>query len=187
MRRWLLDLHLYLGLLCLPYVVVFGVSSILLNHGVRSEAQTRWQRTIAVPPEGKGFARAEAARDALELWGGVLAHTVREGDDGALRFKLIRPGRAYQIVVAADGEASVVETNTGVLGVVSALHAYHDARSSFWGFTWALYTELAVAALLFAIASGTWLVWPRASGRALELAAGLAGALATAALAVAIW
>jgi hypothetical protein len=187
MRRWLLDLHLYLGLLCLPYVVVFGVSSILLNHGIEREARRAWSTQIAplvgVAPEQQ----AEAARGALGLSGHVLPHTLKPGDDGSLAFRLIRPGRSYDVAVSAGGEARVRERDGGPLGVVSALHGFSVARGALFERSWSLYTELATAALLFSIASGLGLFLPRPNGRALGLGAGVLGTLAAAALAAAIW
>jgi hypothetical protein len=187
MRRWLLDLHLYLGLLCLPYVVVFGVSSILLNHDIRREASARWSAQLAPLAEAPPAQQASAAQRALGLTGNVLPHTVKASESGSLEFKLIRPGRSYQVAVAADGEASVLETSGGVLGIVRDLHGLSDIKSSRWSFGWAVFTELASAVLLFSIVSGALLVLPRPSERALSLSAGALGLAAVVALAAAIW
>ena len=187
MRRWLLDLHLYLGLLCLPYIVVFGVSSILLNHGVRNEATTQWQREIAAPKAPHDKARAAATLAALGLSGSVLAHTVKRDDAGALQFKAIRPGRSYQVELRTSGAARVRESSGGVLGALRDLHGLHDTQSSRWSLSWALYTELATAALLFSIASGAYLIWPRRGERAFGLGAGALGLAAAALLAAVIW
>lgn len=187
MRRWLLDLHLYLGLLCLPYVVVFGVSSILLNHGVRSETTTEWQREIAAPSAESDSARATATLDALALTGSVQAHTVKRDGAGGLRFKAIRPGRSYQVELAASGQVSVRETGGGMLEISRDLHGLHDTQSSRWSLSWALYTELATAVLLFSIASGVVLIWPRRGERAFGLGAGALGLAAVALMAAAIW
>ncbi len=187
MRRWLLDLHLYLGLLCLPYLVVFGVSSILLNHGLHSETHSNWQREIAQPAAGSPGEQAAAVRDALGLSGSVLAHTVKRDAAGTLRFKAIRPGRSYQVELAASGLARVQEANGGVTGMLRDLHGLHDTQSSRWSLSWALYTELATAVLLFSIASGVILIWPRRRERALGFGAGALGLAGVLALAVAIW
>jgi hypothetical protein len=187
MRRWLLDLHLYLGLLCLPYVVVFGISSILLNHRVERVTQSEWSERIAPLAEAPAARQAEAAIAALGLRASALGHTLKHDAAGALSFRAIRTGRSYQVTVGADGAARVVERHGGVLGAINGLHGMHDREPSWWHFGWSLYTELATGVLLFAIASGVLLVLPRPSGRALALGAGALGSVALAALGAAIW
>lgn len=187
MRRWLLDLHLYLGLICLPYVVLFGVSSLLLNHGLQRETTSEWSAQLAPLGDSEPSAQAAAALRALDLRGGVLAHTLKRGDSGELAFRAIRPGRSYQVAVAANGAVRVVERDSGVLGVVRDLHGASDTQGAVWNLGWALYTELATAVLLFSIVSGALLVLPRPSERAIALGSGALGILAIGVLAAAIW
>ena len=68
-----------------------------------------------------------------------------------------------------------------------ALHGLHDTQSSRWSLSWALYTELTTAVLLFSIASGVVLIWPRRGERAFGLGAGALGLAAVSLMAVAIW
>jgi hypothetical protein len=187
MRRWLLDLHLYLGLLCLPYVVVFGLSSILLNHGLQRATKTEWSAQIAPPADAAPAQRAAEVLHALALTGNVLPHTLKSTDGGALAFQALRPGRSYQVEFAPSGAVRVAERDGGVLGIVRALHGLHDTQSSRWMLGWALYTELTTAMLLFSIASGVLMVLQRMSGRALALGAGALGTAAAVALGAAIW
>lgn len=188
MRRWLLDLHLYLGLACLPYSIVFGVSSLLLNHEIERSERSHWEQRVASPlPATDDYARANALRDALDLRGGVLAHTVRRGAGGELEFKLIAPGRVYEFALGADDVARVDETDGGVIGVVRELHGRGGLEASAWGPSWALYTELTTFALMFAIGSGLWLFWPRRGKRWLGVGATALGLAAVAFAAVGIW
>jgi hypothetical protein len=187
MRRWLFDLHLYLGLLCLPYLVVFGVSSILLNHDLRNETTTEWQREIAAPSAESDTAQSAATLEALALTGSVLAHTVKRDEAGGLHFEASRPGRRYQVELLASGQARVRESRGGVLGISRGLHGHRDTQSSLWSLSWALYTELATAVLLFSIASGVVLIWPRRGERAFGLGFGALGLAAVALMAAAIW
>lgn len=50
MRKWILRLHLYGGLLCSSYLVLFGVSSLLFNHRVSfaepGEQTVSWERDV---------------------------------------------------------------------------------------------------------------------------------------------
>jgi hypothetical protein len=187
MRRWLLDIHLYLGLFCLPYVVVFGVSSLLMNHDVARTSRSEWTAQIAPLAPGELGAQAAAALDALDLVANALPHTLARGEAGELAFRAIRPGRTYQVAVDAAGVVTVSERNEGVLGVLRGLHGASDPRLSLWSFGWAVYTELTTAMLVFSLASGLYLFVPRPSGRALGLGLGALGVAVCGAAAAVIW
>ncbi len=68
-RRWLLNLHLYGGLVTCWYLVIFGVSSLHFNHrGLLPEARgarVRWERALEVPEVADNLKLAEAVRDRL--------------------------------------------------------------------------------------------------------------------------
>jgi hypothetical protein len=187
MRRWLLDLHLYLGLLCLPYVVVFGVSSILMNHRIQFTTKSEWQARVA--PLGAEAPEVEADRvwHALDRSGKVKRSTVKLGGEAELRFEANRPGRRYQVVASSGGRVSVVETHRGVVGMLKMLHGFYDTRASLWFLGWTVYTELTTVALVGSILSGAILALQRASSRSLALWTGGLGVAAAGALVAGIW
>ena len=82
---------------------------------------------------------------------------------------------------------ATAEADSGVLGVIRDLHGMHDTQGSLFSLSWALYTELVTAVLLFSIASGVLLILPRPRGRVLGLGAGALGLVGCVALAAAIW
>jgi hypothetical protein len=188
MRRWLVDLHLYLGLFSLPYVVLFGVSSILLNHDFRSEARVvRWERTISVPRAGAPLERARAVRDALGLHGLVHERQVRQAEGGALRFRIIYPARRTEVEVDRSGRARVAERYFGLAAVIRALHGFHGWDVSAWGYSWMVFTDFSLAAFAFFTVTGVWLAWLRVKARAPLMATGALATLVTGVLAAAIW
>src|SRR5687768_15301806 len=109
MRKWVLRLHLYVGLLCSGYLIVFGVSSLNFNHPFEftkpGTEQVTWERSIALPPlTGDTTAESEAVRDSLGLIGWTLPWETRRGANGDLHFGLARPGKHYLIhVLRGDG------------------------------------------------------------------------------------
>jgi len=188
MRRWLVDLHLYLGLISLPYVVLFGVSSILWNHDVRGTRTSEvWERVVAAPHDGKPRDRAVAVRDALGLHGLVHERDVRQAPDGGLRFRVTYPARRATVEVDATGHARVNETYYGFAEVIRALHGFHGWDVSAWGYSWMLFTDLSVGAFAFFIVTGVWLAWLRVNARAPLLGTGALAAVVTGALAAWIW
>ena len=73
MKKILLDIHIYLSLLCAGYMIIYGVSGIAFNHHLRPPATegATWEASIRVPALDKDQAIAEAARDRLDLSGWV--------------------------------------------------------------------------------------------------------------------
>ena len=66
LSSWMRNLHLYLGLFVSPFLVVFALSAILVNHGWRAPdaaAATHHQVAITLPDGLKdlGFARSRDA------------------------------------------------------------------------------------------------------------------------------
>lgn len=126
------DVHQYVGLFLSPFVLMFAVSVILLNHpgipiGNPVESPARTLTIEGVPDLDKfeGRERVEQARRILQQAGisgeiGFINHSDREG-----RFKIpaARPG--YEAVVELSkrtGEVSIKERRTGFLDSFIYLH-----------------------------------------------------------------
>ena len=86
MRKLILNLHIYGGLLCFSYLIIFGVTSLNFNHPfaftTAKAKPTTWEQTIALPDlprvtadmtgEQRVAAKAQAnhaIRKALGLFG----------------------------------------------------------------------------------------------------------------------
>lgn len=188
MRAWLLRIHQYGGLLCVPYLVIFGLSSLHFNHQfgfakTPANAPTnRWERAIGTLPAGDNAKVTEAVRDQLGLMGWPLPWETRRDPDGSLHFPMERPGMKYRIdVTASDGVAHVQEIRKGFWSVLLSLHALTELPNSRLMSGWGMYTELCTAVVVFSAASGIWLWWSARRDRGLgtvSLAAGVAGSLA---------
>ena len=185
MRAWLLRIHLYGGLLCVPYLVIFGLSSLHFNHQfafARTPANAptnRWERGIGTIPGGDAAKATEAVRDRLGLMGWPLPWETKRDSDGSLHFPMERPGMKYRIDVnAADGVAHVQEIRKGFWSVFLSLHALTELPNSRLMSGWGVYTEVCTAVVLFSAASGIWLWWSARRDRrfgATSLGLGLLG------------
>ena len=147
MRSLLLNLHLYTGLLCSSYLVIFGVSSLNYNHhfGDKGEEKVEWERTISLPELADKQALAAAVRDSLDLIGWPHRWTVRWSDDVRERlvFRMGRPGKLYDLRVSVNGANSrvvAVETRTGFWAVVNQLHGLMRLPNSSFMSWWGVYT-----------------------------------------------
>jgi hypothetical protein len=187
LRKLLLNLHIYSGLLCFGYLIVFGVSSLNFNHALaftraRSEPVT-WERQIAIDDlprltpqmtgEQRVAAKAEAnhaVRRALGLFGHQRPWRESwwdERDANHYHASLVRPGVEYEVDVHLDRKLAIVrETRTGAWEVAARLHGFHGNMpgSPLVG-TWGWYTEFCTFAVLFAGASGVYLWTARRSER----------------------
>ncbi len=160
MRKWILRLHLYGGLLCSSYLLLFGISSLLFNHHAdfaNPKGQTTtWERDVTPGNSVGDAAEAKSVHHELGLIGWAYAeHRERNGD---LVFTASRPGKLYHIRVSEGGtHATVQETRVGAWEVVRGLHGLEELPNSRFMSIWGLYTELCTFVVLFAAVSGVYL------------------------------
>jgi hypothetical protein len=176
MRTWVLRLHLYLGLLCSGYLIVFGVSSLNFNHPLAftrpGTDKITWERNIALPEQsGDNTAESEAVTDALGLMGWTLPWETHRDPGGDLHFGLARPGKHYSVhVLRSAGAVRVEEQHKGYWTVVREMHGNHGVPRSHLMTAWGWYTELTTLVVLFAAASGVYLFATRRKDRRAALA-----------------
>lgn len=170
-RRWLLNIHLYGGLICSGYLLVYGVSSLLFNHrtdrlvGVASTRE--WTRPIAMPPgQAQPLEAARHVADGLGLDGRIPTGAARWETADRLRFELLRPGRSYDVRVERAGRATVVEQRRRPAAILLGLHDARAVPTSALLTSWWYYTHLTVGFLLFMAISGVvlWVSTRRARG-----------------------
>ncbi len=165
MKIRLVDLHLYISLLCAPYLVLYGISTISFNHDwawMSPVEETRtWEETVENPGQGNATETAARLRDSLGLIGMLPNWELRPADDG-LRFLVWRPGKQYDITWSEPAAAvSVIETRSGLWGALRDMHGLWGLDDSLWSRAWGMYTVISIAGLLFSIGTGLWLWWRR--------------------------
>ena len=163
MRSLLLKIHIYGGLLCSSYLLIFGISSLNYNHnfGKPANEKVTWERSLELVNVEDNMALSESVRDKLGLIGWSLPWDTRRDDRGNLHFGLSRPGKYYLIHVLLDeNRVTVEETRRGFWAVINSLHARMGVPSSRFMNLWGVYTELCTWVVLFSAASGVYL-WTR--------------------------
>lgn len=175
--------HLYLGLLITPYVVIYALSAVALNHSIKGRRSEPVSAVVAVtiPEAEDDIARARAISEQVGMPGWLNKAKVRRPTAEELVFEIGRPGSRVTIQVdEAAGQAEVTTRRFGIVGVLTGLHGLRDLGGTFWGRTWAVFTEVSAWVLALALFSGTALWLPRPSARVLGasfLAAGTVGGL----------
>ncbi len=160
MRKWLYRIHLYGGLLCFPYLIVFGFSSLNFNHRFAfanpDPSQASWEAAVRVDNLAENMPQAESLRDSLGLMGWPLPwETKRDSASGVFQFGLVRPGKHYTISYYPErGFARVEEQRFGFWRVFNNLHAMERIPGSRFSALWPWYTEFCTFFVLFAGLSG---------------------------------
>ena len=181
-QKLILNLHIYSGLLCFSYLIIFGISSLNFNHRLAfthaTGEPTTWEQTVSLPdlprvttdmtgPQ-RVAAKAKAnhaVREALALFGHQRpwAQSWWDADDpNHYHASLVRPGVEYDVDVHLDRQvARVKETRANPWAVMRGLHGFHgDMPDSRLVSTWSWYTEFCTFVVLLSGASGVYL-WTR--------------------------
>lgn len=116
MRKLLLKIHLYGGLICFWYLIILGTSSLDFNHHfpfMQGDLDTeQWTTTFPVADGMEDNATLSVViRDSLGLIGWPLPWQTRRDTTGVFHFALQHPGKRYVIDYSLnDGTAHVRET-----------------------------------------------------------------------------
>jgi hypothetical protein len=126
------DLHLYIGLFLSPFVLLFAVSVILMNHpGIPLGRPGEWRNKsmqVEVPPgldRREGMERVQQVRPILQQAGisGEVGFIFFSAADRRLVIPVSRPGYEATLALMLDsGEASIKERKTGFWDSLIYLH-----------------------------------------------------------------
>ena len=167
--RWTRDVHLYVGLFVSPFVLVYAVSAILLNHAYlpwggqdARPAETRTVR-VAVTDAEDGLAVARQVRAQVGVRG-EIGFVSRKAGSPRLGFPIETPGRTTHVRVdLATGMTTLERRDTGVWDATIWLHKMpgpHNVKlRGNWVFTrlWSWLADGTVYLLLFLSATGIYL------------------------------
>ena len=186
LRKFVLNVHIYGGLLCFSYLILFGISVLNFNHPFAftkpPAAEKTWTQPISIPALVKADGRIPA--DAMQrLNNAAILHAMRSFAEsypyssgswtspGAYHAHLVRPGKEYDIDVQPNqGTATITQRRTGFWTLIRDLHgSYFVYADSIFASTWSWYTDLCTFVVMFAGISGVYL-W---TARRLERRTGL--------------
>ena len=179
--------HLYMGLFLLPWVVMFGASSIPLNHISVPDPPT-WAQVAEhafdaeVPASGadlRPFGRQ--MMDAAGVEGGYFVNRVNPRQVNVNHPNFLR---SVRIIYHADRKRLITERRELTLrSFISGLHT----RGGFdlggvWDSVWAFFVDVVSVALILWIASGLYMWWHLPATRSWGWIALTAGAACFAAI-----
>lgn len=159
MYRWTRNLHLWLGLFFLLFLLVYGLSSVQMAH-------PEWFPMEPTVTEERVPVAAARARDARALAQELrerhgLRGDLRQAEETAagLRLRIVRPGTVHEVSYRrAAGEASV---RTSVATFMGMLNRIHHVGGLWHGYAlinvWGVLVALVSVGLVLLGASGIYL------------------------------
>jgi hypothetical protein len=196
---WTRDLHLYLGLFVCPFILLFAVSTLLLNHPrppapAAASASTPLKQPIPidVPLEADTLEQAKNILRQLNLTGEIdyVRHQAREE---RLLIPVMKPGELTKIEVDLRAKTATVERHDqGLAAALIYLHKMpgpHNVKlrgNWFYMRCWAVLADAVVYVVSFLTVSGLYLWWKLGAERKVGWALLAAGVVSAGALVAAI-
>jgi hypothetical protein len=167
--RWTRDLHCYAGLFLSPFLLVYALSTVFLNHAFlpwgerRVAVETKSAVRLSLPQSENSLDLAKSVRRELGIVG-EIGYVNYRPKDSRLSFPIERPGHAANVRVdLATMMATVESRETGVWDGLIYLHRmpgpHNVAIRGNWIITryWGWLADVTVYLLLFLTASGVYL------------------------------
>ena len=168
--KWASRLHIYLGLVCAPYFLVYGFSTLSWNHPdaaffATAEETSTWTASLESAPHGSDLEIAEDIATSMGLIGHVPRWGVKRAGE-KLSFVVNRPGAKFALeFTPRTSSVRVLETRKGLWNVLRGIHGMTILPRSIWAWSWGAYTIVSIVALLVASLSGLILIWRKATTR----------------------
>lgn len=158
MRKWVMQIHQYIGLLFFGFLLLFATSALLFNHAhdylENVPYHSKSEHTIKTQPQEDASAYAAAVRDELGITGRLLPATVSKGN--GLSFSVARPGRRYSVHVNG-ATATIDEARQGWIATLVGMHGVRNTTNSLVLNAWAWYAALGAIVLALNAISGVYL------------------------------
>lgn len=174
LRKIILNVHIYGGLLCFSYLVLFGVSVLNFNHPFpftkSPTSVATWDRPMVLPELAKAdgkrdgqAVRRDNNRAILRALGSFAAPSPAIDSDwidaDTYHAHFARPGKEFNVDVhPSRGTASITQMRASVWTLIRDLHGsavvYPESRLAS---TWGWYTEICTFVVVAAGISGVYL------------------------------
>lgn len=160
------DLHLYIGLFLSPFIIIFGVSVLVLNHFSykANNSKNIVERNVKLKAIPYGRTDLETGKAIGRLLGieGEIDHVFKGNDN--LSIGIIRPGLETNIKVNTSTDSAFIrQEEKGGLGAVAYLHKMpgpHLAmfrKNTVFMKIWSFLADGTVYMIIFLTASGIFL------------------------------
>ena len=163
MKNLLQKLHIYGGLIFFPYLLIFGLSTLYINHDFKifreKQDWTVRKMVIDIADIEDNQQLAESIRDSLELMG-WCPWWIQNRDESQFRFSIDHFGSEHRINAnLGTGELIVNRRNKGFWSVLHSLHFLGSdvPRANKVINSWQYYQDFTVIYLIIAIITGVYM------------------------------
>lgn len=165
MIRWLRELHVAVGLFCLPLALVYALSAWQMGHpGLPGPATRETRREVTLG----GAVAPEAVRALLDAPGESAVATRRDAAGDTLAWRSERLATAREVRISArTGTGVMVEERGNLLAVLNRLHHTAGFAGHGWRDSWGVLVVLASVGMIVLGLGGIVLWFPRLADRRL--------------------
>lgn len=158
MYKLIRNIHLFFGLLCFGFLLMYSVSAVQMSHvDWFTMEPTVTEQSVAVDPADAQNPRAFAQQLMQAGMWGELQNVSQ--DAAGFQLTIVRAGTTHDVVYAAGSPSAQVKTRTaGIMGMLNRLHHtagfYREQSITDW---WAVFVALTSLALLTLGATGLYM------------------------------
>ena len=164
LRKWILKIHLYGGLLCFWYLIIFAVSSLQYQHHFKfmdpgNGTETLREAEVKIQPEKDNKILAGNLRSSLEIPGWVIPWQTSRDTAGILHTVIQNPKAIYTMDYdPSTSKVKIKSVSNGFWRIIVALHGNTgEMPNAPLLVFWKIFTWICLCVVLFAIISGLWL------------------------------
>lgn len=176
LRNWIHKIHLYGGLLCFWYLIIFAVSSLQFQHNFvfmnqKLSNEEIQEKKLSVPKNEKESDFALSIQNELNLAGWYLPWKTYSDSSGIFHTEIQNPKAQYLITYdALSSTVKIVEREKGLWVVINSLHGFSGKMPNApLMFFWKIFTYICLIVVTFSIFSGIWLWANRSSDKLVGL------------------
>ncbi len=169
MHAFMRKIHLYAGLLWLPWMLVYATSGFFINHGPWFKAQIEAARDFEFKYERQFTAPSDFPRQSRAQAEAILAHLGMSGnlqiqghpDDRRMTFNHPTAGGTYRIIWHKRQDKVEVRRQPFTLFAwVNRMHFKHGyQQESFASDLWAVLVDLVMVSMWLWVFTGIYLWW----------------------------
>jgi hypothetical protein len=158
----LIKLHLYSGIFTSFYLLAFGFSALVLNHGIdveNKEISHSWKTKVKIESTFSDLELAESIQNEIGIMGWLPRWEFKR-DSTHFNFSVVHPGRKYNLrCTLTNGLVEIQEISKGLLAVFHGLHFLNGniPNAPMLIRSWAIYQWLALFVMAISLILGIWL------------------------------
>lgn len=164
LRKWMLKIHIYGGLLCFWYLLIFAVSGLQFQHHFefmkpKLSNEEAWEKKLSVPESENVSDFAISIQNELNLAGWHLPWETYRDNSGIFHTQIQNPKAQYLITYEPlSSTVKIIKKEKGFWVLINSLHGFSGKMPNAPLLVfWKIFTYICLFVVMFSIFSGIWL------------------------------